>query len=122
MALGVFLQRVAVAGPEVAVCAAEIFLLRVHALVPLQVSQRIARKRAELTFVWFLSSVCAHVSLQIHQLRRGVHTVRTLVWFLTIVRLHVPLQVIGVARAETAQLAGERFRCVSVRPALVYVL
>ncbi len=104
----------AVVGSEVALAAVEVILLHVHALVPLQVSQRVARERTEFAFVRLLACVRAHVPLQVDQLGGGVGALLAAVRLLAVVCFHVPLQVIGVTRAEAAQFTGVRFTRASV--------
>ncbi len=81
----------------------------VHALVPLEVAEGTAGKRAAVTFVGFFPSVNAQVSLQVHQLGRGVSAEGAGEGLLPVVCLHVTLHMVGITRGEAAEVTRVQF-------------
>lgn len=79
-----------------------------HALVPPQVAQGTAGVAALRAAVGFLPGVGAQVALQVDQLGGCVGADGAAVRLLAVVDPHVALQVVGVARGEGAQRAGEQ--------------
>ena len=84
-------------------------LLRVHALVPPQVSERAAGVAALNAAVRFLAGVRAGVALQVDELSRGIRADGAAVRLLAIVDPHVAFEVVGVTRGEGAERAGVQF-------------
>ena len=67
-----------------------------HALVPLEVAEGTAGKRAAVTFVRFLPRMNAQVSLQVHQLGRSVSAQGAVKGLLPVMSLHVTLHMVCV--------------------------